>query len=245
MNKWQHLAKLCRARRAYSAYHNVPYDSVNEEMVVQSSAGLDGWAETTITVAAMAMVKAKAKPKPGTTKPKANAKAGASKKGSLECDSSDPEKNARNLLSAFQVQENAMNRIANFIVDRPDEFKWAQGDLEKYMEVKKMYVDLVENSPFRVLYEDFKAAVYSPPALRALKKNNENYLDDMKQFVMQAVPHVDKMQGIVTCIQSTASARNLEELVTPMKGSKTAAASARKRASESGSASSSKVPKAA
>ena len=76
-------------------------------------------------------------------------------------------------------------------------------------------------------------------------KNNENYLDDMKQFVMQAVPHVDKMQGIVTCIQSTASARNLEELVTPMKGSKTAAASARKRASESGSASSSKVPKAA
>ena len=59
----------------------------------------------------------------------------------MECDSSDPEKNARNLLSAFQVQENAMNRIANFIVDRPDEFKWAQGDLEKYMEVKKMYVD--------------------------------------------------------------------------------------------------------
>ena len=41
----------------------------------------------------------------------------------------------------------------------------------------------------------------------------QNFTDEMKKFVLHAAPIVDTMQNIVVCLDSTASARNLDNIV--------------------------------
>ena len=104
------------------------------------------------------------------TPPRTSApKRAAAKPGSGNADN---EKKARALLANYQLAVNVMSRVAVSEAESPDVWAWAQGDCDKFKEVDEGLQANWAQKSMRAFVQDLRAAVFSPAAVKAIKKKH-------------------------------------------------------------------------